>query len=53
MRLNFLQNGWADEQQWNLIHTPIGIDILSETVEEIALSIASELVLERNKKRRT
>ena len=53
MRLNFLQNGWADEEQWKTIHTPIGLDIQSETVEEIALSIAAELVLERNKKRKS
>jgi xanthine dehydrogenase accessory factor len=53
MRLNFMQNGWADEEEWKKIHTPIGLDIQSETVEEIALSIAAELVLERNKKKRT
>ena len=50
MRINFIQNGWADEDQWARVHAPVGIEIISKTVEEIALSIAAELVLERNKK---
>ena len=50
MHRNFIENGWASEKQWASIHAPIGLDILSETVEEIALSIAAEIVLERNKR---
>jgi xanthine dehydrogenase accessory factor len=51
MHRNFVQNGWATEEQWTAIHSPIGLDIGSQTVEEIAVSIAAELVLERNKRR--
>jgi xanthine dehydrogenase accessory factor len=49
MHSSFIQNGWATEEQWAEIHAPVGIDILSKTVEEIAVSIAAELVLERNR----
>lgn len=49
MHKNFVQNGWADEEQWKTIHSPIGLDILSQTVEEIALSIAAEIILEKNR----
>lgn len=50
MHRSFVQNGWATEEQWASIHAPVGLDILSKSVEEIAISIAAELVLERNKK---
>ncbi len=49
MRKNFLDRGWATLSQFDRIHTPIGIDIQSKTVQEIAVSIAAELVLVRNK----
>jgi xanthine dehydrogenase accessory factor len=52
MRRNFLENGWASEEQWNSIHAPVGIEINSKTVEEIAVSIASELIMERNKSKK-
>jgi xanthine dehydrogenase accessory factor len=48
MRRNFIDNRWATEEQWNKIHAPVGIEIKSQTVEEIAISIAAELVLARN-----
>ena len=48
MRINFLENGWATSAQWEQIHTPVGLPIKSQTVEEIAVSIAAELVLVRN-----
>ena len=48
MRMNFIDNGWADEQQWKSVHAPIGLDIKSKSVEEIAVSIVAELVLIRN-----
>ena len=51
MRLNFIENGWATSQQWDLIHAPVGLEINSQTVDEIAVSIAAELVLVRNSKR--
>jgi xanthine dehydrogenase accessory factor len=50
MRNDFIDNGWATANQWNTIHAPVGIDIKSRTVEEIAISIAAQLVLVRNTK---
>lgn len=44
IRENFIQNGWANVEKWNKIHAPIGMDIHSKTVQEIALSIAAQLV---------
>jgi xanthine dehydrogenase accessory factor len=49
MREKFLQEGWATAEQFDRVHAPIGIDIESETVEEIAVSIAAELIRERHK----
>jgi len=48
MRLKFIENGWATINQWDAIHAPVGLDIKSQTVEEIAVSIAAQLVLVRN-----
>ncbi|MDF1561364.1 MAG: XdhC family protein [Bacteroidales bacterium] len=44
MRARFLENKWATEAEWNEIFTPIGLEIGSQTVEEIAVSIAAQLV---------
>jgi xanthine dehydrogenase accessory factor len=49
MRSDFIQKGLATKEQWSNIFTPIGLDIKSKTVEEIAVSIAAQLVLIRNK----
>jgi xanthine dehydrogenase accessory factor len=51
MRKNFLENGWATEQRWNNIHAPVGLDISSQSVEEIAISIAAQLVLVKNSRK--
>lgn len=48
MHMNFVQNGLATEKQWSAINAPIGIDINSKTVEEIAVSIAAQLIRVRN-----
>jgi xanthine dehydrogenase accessory factor len=48
MRKNFIENGWATPFQWDQIHAPVGLQIKSQTVEEIAVSIAAELVMVRN-----
>jgi len=48
MKDEFIRNMWAGEEQWKQIYTPVGLDIKSRTVEEIALSIAAQLVLTRN-----
>ena len=49
MKKQFIENGLATEEQWTRIHTPIGISIASVTVQEIAISIAAQLVSERAK----
>jgi xanthine dehydrogenase accessory factor len=48
MKKQFMEQGWATEDQWGRVHTPIGLDIHSETVEEIAVSIAAQLVQVKN-----
>lgn len=48
MKSDFISNGLATAEQWVKVYTPIGIDIKSQTVEEIAISIAAQLVLIRN-----
>ena len=49
MKEQFIDQGWATAGQWDGIHTPIGIDIGSKSVQEIAISIAAELVNIRSK----
>ncbi len=51
IKRDFLNNGWATPEQWAEIHAPIGISINSKTVEEIAVSIAAELVFVKNSTR--
>ncbi len=46
----FLESGWATAREWSKVHAPIGVEIGSKTVEEIAVSIAAELVLVRSKR---
>jgi xanthine dehydrogenase accessory factor len=48
MRQKFLEEGWATPGQFDHVHAPIGIDIQSKTVQEIAVSIAAQLVLIRS-----
>ncbi len=48
MRSDFIEKGWSTPEQWEKIHTPVGIDIKSKTVEEIAVSITAQLILARN-----
>ncbi len=50
MRKQFLQEGWATPDQFDGIYAPIGIDILSKTVQEIAVSIAAQLILVRRQR---
>jgi xanthine dehydrogenase accessory factor len=51
MKSSFIDNGWATIKEWDSIHTPIGLEIKSKTVEEIAVSIAAQLILIRNSKK--
>jgi xanthine dehydrogenase accessory factor len=48
MRREFMEKKWATPEQWSRIYSPIGLDINSKTVEEIAVSIAAQLILIRN-----
>ncbi len=50
MREEFISNKWATEEEWKRIYSPVGIDIGSKTVEEIAVSIAAQLVLVRSRR---
>jgi xanthine dehydrogenase accessory factor len=47
LREDFLRYNWATEDQWESICTPIGVEIGSTTVEEIAVSIAAQLIAYR------
>jgi xanthine dehydrogenase accessory factor len=49
MREEFLRNGWATAEQWDAVHMPIGLKINARTVEEIAISIAAQLIEVKNK----
>jgi xanthine dehydrogenase accessory factor len=44
MHEEFIRNKWATEEQWQGIRTPIGLEIGSKTIEEIAVSIAAQLI---------
>ncbi len=41
----------TDTVPFGMVHAPVGIDINSETPEEIAVSIAAEIIREKNKTR--
>jgi len=51
MRAHFIEQGWATKEQWDSVYAPVGIDIKSQSVEEIAVSIAAQLVMVRNSSR--
>ena len=48
VRQKSIDEGWATPGQWKNIHAPVGLPIRSESVQEIAVSIAAQLVLERS-----
>jgi xanthine dehydrogenase accessory factor len=50
MKNDFIGAGWASPRQWEKIYAPIGLEIQSKSVQEIAVSIAAQLVLVRNNK---
>ena len=52
MHREFLEKGWATAEEWARVHAPIGLEIGSKTVEEIAVSIAAELVQVRAGRRK-
>jgi xanthine dehydrogenase accessory factor len=43
-----VNEGWATEKQLDSIHAPVGLAIEAQSVEEIAISIAAELVAVRS-----
>ncbi len=51
MKKMFLEMGWATPEQWDKIFTPVGLPIGSKTVQEVAVSIAAQLVSVRNANR--
>ena len=51
MKKKFMEEKWATPEQWESIYTPIGLAIGSKTVEEIAISIAAQLVEVRSRKK--
>jgi len=52
-REKFLEKGWATPFQFNRIHAPIGMEIGSKTVQEIAVSICAQLILVRRQKHKS
>lgn len=52
MRADFLAKKWATEEQLDAVFAPIGLDIDSTTVQEIAVSITAQLIHIRAKKMR-
>jgi xanthine dehydrogenase accessory factor len=48
MKKEFIENGWATREQWDRIYSPVGLEINSKTVGEIAVSIAAQLVKVKN-----
>ncbi len=52
MRQKFLEQDWATDAQFDRVYAPVGIDIHSETVEEIAVSISAQLVQVRGQIRK-
>ena len=51
IRKALLEEGWSSAEEFDRIYTPIGLEIHSKTVEEIAVSIAAQLVLVRSEKK--
>lgn len=49
VREEFIRKGWATPEQFDRVHAPIGLPIPSKTIQEIAISIAAELIVARKK----
>jgi xanthine dehydrogenase accessory factor len=52
VREEFFRNGWATPEQWSKLHSPIGLEINSVTVEEIAVSIAAQIIMVKNSRKK-
>ncbi len=51
MHEEFIKNKWITEEEWQKINTPIGLEIGSKTIEEIAVSIAAQLIRQGQKRK--
>ncbi|HEX2970540.1 MAG TPA: XdhC family protein [Bacteroidales bacterium] len=51
IRDEFINKKWCNIEQWNKVHTPVGLEINARTVEEIAISIAAELIMVKNSRK--
>lgn len=49
MREKFIKAGWSSPEQFDRVFAPIGIPIPSQTIEEIAISIAAQLIEARHR----
>ena len=49
IRKNLLEKGLATEQELERVVCPVGVDVGSVSVEEIALSIVAQMVTHRRK----
>lgn len=47
VKKKFLQEDWACEDELNFVYSPIGLNIHAKTVNEIAISITSQLIQKR------
>jgi CTP:molybdopterin cytidylyltransferase MocA len=50
MRDEFISQGWATESQLDRVYAPVGLEIGSKTVQEIAISISAQLVQIRHQR---
>ena len=50
MRDEFISQGWATASQFDRVHAPVGLEIGSKTVQEIAVSICAQLVQVRHQR---
>ncbi len=51
MRENFIRQTWSTDDRFDRVHAPVGLEINSRTVQEIAVSICAQLVQVRNQER--
>jgi xanthine dehydrogenase accessory factor len=51
IKKEFIEKRWATAEQWNRVYTPIGLEINSQTIEEIAVSIIAQVIGVKNSHR--